>query len=374
MKYYVIAGEASGDLHGSNLVRALRETDPEAEIRAWGGDLMRAAGAEVVKHYRDLAFMGFIEVAANLRTILDNIRFCKRDIEAFAPDAVILIDYPGFNLRIAAWCRQKGYTTFYYISPQVWAWKEGRVRAIKKNVDHMLVILPFEKDFYRRHGCEVDYVGHPLLDALAQRTPPDAASFRRTEGLDERPVVALLPGSRAQEIRAMLPVMVRMADTYPGCQFVVAATPVQPPALYGKIIGVRDVKTVTGRTYDLLSVAHAALVTSGTATLETALIGVPEVVCYKGSPVSYLIGRMVVKVPFISLVNLIAGREVVKELIQGEMNPKNLAVELQKILSGPVREKMLADYADIRHLLGDGGASRRAAELIVGRLSVSQGR
>ena len=352
MKYYIIAGEASGDLHGSNLVRALRNADPQGRIRAWGGDLMQQAGAEVVKHYRDLAFMGFVEVVANLRTILRNIRFCKRDIEAFAPDAVILVDYPGFNLRIAKWCRQK----------------EGRVKAIRRNVDRMLVILPFEKDFYRRHHYPVEYVGHPLLDALARRSVPDPEAFRREEGLDGRPVVALLPGSRSQEIRAMLPVMARMAEVYPEYQFVVAATPVQPGELYDRLLASRPIKRVTGRTYDLLSVAHAALVTSGTATLETALLGIPEVVCYKGSPVSYLIGRMVVKVPFISLVNLIAGREVVKELIQGAMNPRNLSRELGRILSGQAREKMLEDFASIRHLLGDGGASQRAAEAIVGFL------
>lgn len=368
MKYYIVAGEASGDLHGSNLVRALRQADPQAQIRAWGGDRMQQEGASLVRHYRDLAFMGFVEVAANLRTILGNLRFCKRDIEAFAPDAVILIDYPGFNLRIASWCREKGYKTFYYISPQVWAWKEGRVKSIRSNVDHMLVILPFEQEFYRRHRYPVDYVGHPLLDALARRTAPDAADFRRRQGLDERPIVALLPGSRVQEIRAMLPVMAQMAGAFPDYQFVVAATPVQPARLYDTILGNSEVKRVTDCTYDLLSVSHAALVTSGTATLETALIGVPQVVCYKGSPLSYFIGRMVVKVPFISLVNLIASREVVRELIQGAMNPQTLAQELRRILSGPTREKMLADYAEIRHLLGDGGASRRAAEAIVSRL------
>lgn len=368
MKYYVIAGEASGDLHGANLVRALRRTDPSAQIRAWGGDMMRQAGAEVVKHYRDLAFMGFIEVVANLRTILGNMRFCKRDIEAFAPDAVIFIDYPGFNLNIASWCHKRKYKTFYYISPQVWAWKEGRVRTIKKNVDHMLVILPFEREFYRKHAYEVDYVGHPLLDALNDRKPVEKEAFRREEGLDGRPLVALLPGSRRQEIRAMLPAMVRMADVFPDYQFAVAATPVQHKSLYEEIIGSRDVKIVTGRTYDLLSSAHAAAVTSGTATLETALIGTPEVVCYKGSPVSYFIGRMVVKVPFISLVNLIAGREVVRELIQGAMNPERLAEELARILDGPARERMLSDYREIRHRLGDGGASLRAADLIVGYL------
>lgn len=368
MKYYIISGEASGDLHGSNLVRALRAEDPSAQIRAWGGDLMQAAGADIVRHYRDLAFMGFVEVARNLPTILGNLRFCKRDIEAFDPDAVILIDYPGFNLRIASWCRKKGYKTFYYISPQVWAWKEARVKSIRKNVDHMLVILPFEQDFYRRHHYAVDYVGHPLLDALARREPVLEDDFRRQQGLDERPVVALLPGSRVQEIRAMLPVMVRMAEEFPQYQFVVAATPAQSPEMYRQIIAGRDVKTVTDRTYDLLSISHAALVTSGTATLETALLGVPQVVCYKGSPISYFIGRMVVKVPFISLVNLIAGREVVRELIQGAMNREELVRELRKILSGENRERMLSDYRALRHLLGDGGASRRAAELIVNRL------
>lgn len=366
MKYYIIAGEASGDLHASNLIKELKARDGQAEIRAWGGDLMRQAGAEIVKHYRELAFMGFAEVLANLRTILGNMKFCKRDIAAFAPDAVIFVDYPGFNLNIASWCRKNGYRTYYYISPQVWAWKEGRVKGIKKNIDQMLVILPFEKDFYEKHRYSVDYVGHPLLDALASRPHADPDAFRSENGLDERPIIALLPGSRRQEIKKMLPAMASAEKKFPGYQFVVAGAPGQGEDFYDKLLKNTGIRIVYGKTYGLLSSAHAALVTSGTATLETALIGTPEVVCYKGSPLSYMIGRMVVKVPFISLVNLIAGRKVVTELIQGGLNAENIERELGAILSGPVREKMLEDYASIRHILGDGGASARAAALITG--------
>ncbi|MDD4820892.1 MAG: lipid-A-disaccharide synthase [Flavobacteriales bacterium] len=365
MKYYIIAGEASGDLHGSNLIRVIKEQDPQSQIRAWGGDLMAKQGAEVVKHYRDLAFMGFVEVLFNIKTIIGNMSFCKKDIENFAPDAVIFIDYPGFNLNIASWCHKKGFKTFYYISPQVWAWKEGRVKTIKKNIDHMLVILPFEKAFFQKHNYNVDYVGHPLLDALEQRHAPTAEEFQKLYGLDSRPVIALLPGSRSQEIKAMLPTMCTLPALYPQYQFILAAAPSHDEDFYKKIIGSADVKILAGQTYQILSAAHAALVTSGTATLETALIGTPQVVCYKGSPISYWIGRMVVKVKYISLVNLIADAPVVKELIQDDFNRSLLRFEFEKILHGEYREKMLHEYAQIRHTLGDGGASKRAAQLII---------
>ena len=369
MKYYIISGEASGDLHGSNLVRTLKEQDPRAEIRAWGGDLMEKAGADVVKHYKDLAFMGFVEVLSNIKTILGNMSFCKNDIMNFAPDAVIFIDYPGFNLNIASWCHKKGIKTIYYISPQVWAWKEGRVKTIKKNIDHMMVILPFEKGFYKKHHYEVDYVGHPLLDALKERHAPTKEEFRQQHSLDTRPIIALLPGSRSQEIKAMLPTMCTLPAMYPQYQFVLAAAPSQKEEFYRHIIGSTDIKIIAGQTYQILSVSHAALVTSGTATLETALIGTPQVVCYKGSPISYWIGRMVVKVKYISLVNLIADAPVVKELIQGEFNAKALKEEFEKILSGTQREQMLHQYEEIRHTLGDGGASKRASELIISYLT-----
>jgi lipid-A-disaccharide synthase len=365
MKYYIIAGEASGDLHGSNLIREIIKKDPQADIRAWGGDMMRDAGATVVKHYKDLAFMGFAEVVANLRTILGNMSFCKKDIKDFNPDAVIFIDYPGFNLNIARWCKDKGYKTIYYISPQVWAWKEGRVKGIRRNVDHMIVILPFEKAFYEKHHYHTDYVGHPLLDALSTREAPSREAFCTEHDLDSRPIIALLPGSRRQEIKAMLPIMASLVKDYPQYQWVLAAAPSQSRDFYRSIIGSLPIKIIAGETYAILSLAHAALVTSGTATLETALIGTPQVVCYKGNPISYIIGRMVVKVKYISLVNLIADDAVVTELIQGDLNTARLHYEFRRIIDGVSREKMIQDYENIRHILGDGGASQRAASLVI---------
>ena len=369
MKYYIIAGEASGDLHASNLIKALREKDPQAQIRAWGGDLMKAQGAEVVKHYRDLAFMGFVEVLMNLRTILRNLKFAKRDIERFQPDAVILVDYPGFNLKIAEFTHSKGIKTFYYISPQVWAWKEHRVKTIKKYVDRMFVILPFEKDFYHKHHFETDFVGHPLLDALKDRMTCPWEVFRKENELDGRPLIALLPGSRKQEIAKMLPTMALMQDEFPDYQFVIAGAPSQERAYYDKILGDHSLPIIFNQTYDLLSHSHAALVTSGTATLEAALLEIPEVVCYKGSYISYRIARWVIRVPFISLVNLIMGRQIVKELIQGDFNFDSLREELEKILELPAREKMLADYALLESRLGRGSASQTTAELILKYLS-----
>ncbi len=358
-RIYMIAGEASGDLHGGNLVRELLHIDPQLRIRAWGGDRMAEAGAEVVEHYRDHAFMGFTQVVLNLRTILRNIRRCADDIRAFKPDAVVLIDYPGFNLRIAEQVHAAGIPVHYYISPQLWAWKAGRVRTIERVVDRMYVILPFEKDWYARHGVDVDFVGHPLLDAI-ERTPRAALP-----AVDERPVVALLPGSRVQEVARMLPAMLAVVDAEPGHRFVVAGAPSLPDDLYRRIIGRRNVEVVKGRTYDLLRMAKAALVTSGTATLETALIGVPQAVCYRGGAVNIWIAKRLVKVPYISLVNLIMGREVVRELIQGDLAPAALRREVHRLLhDGALRARITADYAELAVMLGGPGASARVAEAV----------
>lgn len=365
MKYYIIAGEASGDLHGSNLMKEIKRKDASAEFRFWGGDLMAEQGGKPVKHYRDLAFMGFIEVVMNLRTILGNIKFCKKDIENWKPDAVILIDYPGFNLRVAEFVKSLGIKVYYYISPQIWAWKTGRVHTIKKFVDRMFVILPFEKDFYAKYDYEVDFVGHPLLDAMKDLPDLDLGKFKSENNLDERKIIALLPGSRKQEISVKLPIMLSVQKDFPEFQFVVAGAPSQDAGFY-KEVGGKDLKIVFGKTYDLLRSSEAALVTSGTATLETALLNIPEVVCYKGSRISYEIGKRVVKyIDYISLVNLIMDKEVVKELIQSELNTKNLKTELTKILTEPKRSQVLNDYRELREKLGGAGASGRTAELIV---------
>ena len=368
MKYYIIAGEASGDLHGSNLIRGLKAEDPEAECRIWGGDLMEAAGGQLRKHYRDLAFMGFWEVAKNIRTILGNIKYCKQDILDFQPDALILIDYPGFNLRIAKWAKAQGMKVFYYISPQLWAWHSSRVHEIKSSVDRMFVILPFEQDFYKKYDYEVDFVGHPLMDVVDQGVA--AEGFREKNRLDSRPIIALLPGSRKQEIERTLEVMLAITPDFPEYQFVIAGAPSQEDAFYQAIIkksrlDAEGVQLVSNQTYALLSQAEAALVTSGTATLETALFGVPQVVCYKGSFLSYIIARRLVNVEFIALANLIAGREVVKELIQQDFNAANLRKELAKLLEPENRRRISEGYALIRERLGSAGASRRAASLIV---------
>lgn len=366
MKYYIIAGEASGDLHAANLMKALKVEDPEAQYRCWGGDKMQQAGGQLVKHYKDLAFMGFLEVVMNMRTILGNLKFCKQDILDWQPDVVILVDYPGFNLRIAKFLKQQNITCHYYISPQIWAWKEGRVEQIKRDVDHMFVILPFEEAFYQKHNYRVDFVGHPLLDALHGRTPDTQLSQQvNPEG---KPLVALLPGSRKQEIAKMLPLLLKAVPQFPDHQFVVAGLDHIEKKLYSDIIGDLPVQVVTNKTYDLLELANAALVTSGTATLETALLNVPQVVCYKGNPVSYYIARMLIKVKYIALVNLIMDRVVVKELIQGELNLANLTQELTKLTDPNGRQQMLNDYEELRYKLGGPGASARAAELMVGYL------
>lgn len=383
MKYYLIAGEASGDLHGSNLIKELKKQDAQAEIRCWGGDLMQAAGAEVVKHYKDLAFMGFAEVLMNLRTIFRNLDFCKQDILEYKPDALILIDYPGFNMRIAKWAHAQRSTVspgdtstpsvvpssappfriIYYISPQVWAWKENRVKQIRQSVDKMLVILPFEKDFYQKWNYAVEYVGHPLVEVIdGYQTPAGAIPAF------DKPIIALLPGSRKQEILKKLPIMLKVSDYFPDHQFVVAQAPGQDQAFYKELLAPYPrVAAVVNQTYALLRAASAACVTSGTATLETALFGVPEVVCYKGSAISYQIARRLIKVKYISLVNLIMDKLVVKELIQDELTPANLRQELDILLrDAPRRQQLASDYRQLKELLSQGGhASANAARSIV---------
>jgi lipid-A-disaccharide synthase len=366
MKYYIISGEASGDLHGSNLMKALFEKDKNAEIRFWGGDLMQQAGGTLVKHYRELAFMGFAEVLLNISTIFKNIKFCKQDILNYKPDVLILIDYPGFNMRIAEFAKKQGLKVHYYISPQIWAWKENRIKKIKRDVDQMSVILPFEKDFYeKKHNFPVHFVGHPLIDAILNRTQVDEATFKTAHHLSNKPIIALLPGSRKQEIKKMLSIMLKMADKFQTYQFVIAGAPSQDFEFYEQFMNQENVKFISNKTYDLLSLSYAAIVTSGTATLETALFKVPEIVCYKTSWLSYQIGKRLVDLKFISLVNLIMDKEVVKELIQNEFNEKNLEQELHKILDDYNRAVLFLEYYDLEKKLGGKGASKKVAELIV---------
>ncbi len=366
MKYYIIAGEASGDLHGSNLMKALLREDLNAEFRFWGGDLMQNVSHNLVKHYKELAFMGFLEVILNLRTIFKNLSFCKQDIETYNPDVIIFIDYPGFNLRIAKWAKLKGIKTHYYISPQIWAWKESRISAIKRDVDNMYLILPFEKEFYEnKHNYPVNFVGHPLIDAITDRIQVGEYEFRAQHELSQKPIIALLPGSRKQEIRKMLSVMLSVVSHFPDYQFIIAGAPGQDYSFYKPFIDNPNVHFVSNKTYDLLSVSTAALVTSGTATLETALFKVPEVVCYKGSWLSYQIGKRLVKnIKFISLVNLIMDKEVVKELIQNEFNSYNLKQELAIILDDYERTKFFINYYDLEKKLGGKGASEKVAGLV----------
>jgi len=369
MKYYIIAGEASGDLHGSNLIKALNIQDLGSDIRGWGGNKMAESGMDVVKHIRDLAFMGFTEVVANLGTILSNISFCKKDIETWQPDTLILIDYPGFNLRIAKWAKKKGFKVIYYISPQIWAWHESRVHKIKKNVDLMLVILPFEQAFYANYNFEVKYVGHPLLDIIPEQVDQTSASDF------QKPLIALLPGSRKQEIKRMLPEMLGAVSSFPDYQFVLACAPSIPNEFYDLFLkDYPQVNRSDQKTYYLLSMAQAALVTSGTATLETALFKVPEVVCYKGGKLSYSIAKRLIKVKYISLVNLIMEREIVKELIQDECNSAQMVNELNIILEDFNRYTLINEYKVLRDKLGNSGASERAAKEVVMFLKINSGR
>jgi lipid-A-disaccharide synthase len=370
MKYYLIAGEASGDLHGSLLMSELKKKDPEAQFQYWGGDLMQAQGGTLVKHYRELAFMGFAEVLSNLLTIFKNIKQCKKDITAFAPDVIIYIDYPGFNFRIMQWARGQGYRNHYYISPQIWAWKEDRIKAIKRDVDELYVILPFEKDFYeQKHQFPVHFVGHPLIDAIARRSHVDHVKFLKDYDLDDRPLIALLPGSRKQEIKKMLHVMLTVVKQYPDYQFVIAGAPGQDASFYDIFLKDYPVTLIMNRTYDLLSLSNAALVTSGTATLETALFKVPQIVCYKGSTISYHIAKRIINLDYISLVNLIMDAPVVTELIQNEFNSDTLKKELDLILDPTQRNRIFAHYYELEKKLGGIGASETTAGLIYDKIT-----
>jgi lipid-A-disaccharide synthase len=365
MKLYVIAGEASGDLHGSNLMKALLSENQEIEFRFWGGDQMAQVAGQPRKHIQDLAFMGFIEVVMNLPTILQNIKFCKKDILDFQPDALILIDYPGFNLRIAKWAKTNNIKVLYYISPQIWAWKQNRGHLIREVVDEMYCILPFEQNFYKKFKVDAQFVGHPLIDAIQNFKAHafDKATFLSANKLDSRPILALLPGSRNQEIKIKLPLMLEAAAHFgEKYQIVIAAAPNKSAEFYAPFTKNTSVKIVFGETYHLLSSAHVALVTSGTATLETALFEVPQVVCYKGSWISYQIAKRLIKVKYISLVNLILDHEVVKELIQNDCTPQKMTQELQKIESGKEREKMQSSYKSLISKLGGPGASERTAK------------
>lgn len=365
MKYYLIAGEASGDLHASNLMKAVKKADVNAEFRFWGGDLMQEVDGTLVKHYKDRAFMGFIEIIMNLKTILGLISFCKKDIAQYNPNKIIFIDNSGFNLRVAKWAKKQGFETNYYISPQVWASRAGRVEDIKRDIDQMFVILPFEKAFYKKYNYNVQFVGHPLLDAIADRKQVEEKVFKEEYGLSNKPIIALLPGSRKQEITKMLSVMLKMVDKFKEYQFVIAGAPSQDFSFYQQFINSDNVKFISNKTYDLLSISYAALVTSGTATLEAALFKVPEVVCYKGSWISYQIAKRIITLKFISLVNLIMDREVVTELIQNDFNENRLEEELVKILDEGNREKLFEDYFELEQVLGGKGASENAARLIV---------
>ena len=369
MKYYIIAGEASGDLHGSNLMKALFEEDLQAEIHFWGGTLMQNVGGTLIKHYKELAFMGFAEVLLNLNTILKNISFCKKNIEQFNPDVIIFIDYPGFNMRIAKWAKTKKIKTYYYIAPQIWAWKENRIKAIKRDFDKLFVILPFEKDFFEnKHKFAVSFVGHPLIDAINNYKNLPHSDFRIQNNLSNKPIIAILPGSRKQEISKMLTVMLSVADDFNDYQFVIAGATSQDFSFYEPFISKKNIKFVSDKTYDLLQNAHAALVTSGTATLETALFKVPEVVCYKGNWFSYQIAKRIITLKYISLVNLIMDKEVVTELIQENCSPGNITIELNKILNDGQRTIILENYNILEKKLGGLGASRKVAQQVVNSL------
>ncbi|HEY4324367.1 MAG TPA: lipid-A-disaccharide synthase [Mucilaginibacter sp.] len=364
MKYYLVAGEASGDLHGANLMKALKEKDQQAEFRFFGGDKMLAEGRTMAKHIKDMAFMGFIEVVANLNTISKNLKFCKEDIMAWQPDVLVLIDFPGFNLKIAEFAKSKNLLVCFYISPKVWAWNQKRVIKIKRIVDHLFCILPFEVDFYKKWGMEVDYVGNPLLDAIADFKPN--ASFLESQNLSGKKIIALLPGSRKQEISRLLPEMISVTDSFPEYQFVIAGAPNFNLEYYNQFLGGKNIPVLFNSTYDLLHNAEAAVVASGTATLETALFNVPQVVVYKGHPISITIARMVVKIKFISLVNLIMDKKVVKELIQQDCNKQKISAELDLILNDKVyRTNMLREYDELDEKMGKPGASAKTAGLII---------
>jgi len=368
-KFYIIAGEPSGDLHASNLMQAILDERSNTDFRFWGGEKMNAIQKGMAKHIKDLAFMGFLEVVLNLRTILRNISFCKKDILAYQPDALILVDYPGFNLRIAKWAKKHDIKVYYYISPQIWAWKQNRVYKIKELVDKMYVILPFEKDFYKRFDFDVEYVGHPLLDEIAKFDFSDSRlSFLDRNQLDNRAIIAVLPGSRKQEVSVKLPIMLAAVKGYVNHQIIVAGAPTLSKEFYASIDD--SVSVIFNETYDIMANARAAIVTSGTATLEAALFKVPEVICYKGSNISYSIAKRLIKVKYISLVNLILDQEVVKELIQHECTSENIQLELDKIINDENYRQMLIDkYNELEEMLGGGGASKKVAQSLFKTLS-----
>ena len=363
MKYYIISGEASGDLHASNLMRHLKIVDTQMNVRAWGGELMQSHGADLVKHYKELAFMGFLEVLMNIRTILRNIRFCKKDILQYQPDALILVDYPGFNMRIAKFAKKHNIPVYYYISPQVWAWKKNRVYDIKKYVTKLYTILPFEKDFYAHYNYDVEYLGHPLLDAVSnyRASRQEVGTRWKRSG---RPLVALLPGSRVQELNKMLPKMLEVRKHFPECDFVIAGVASLGNAFYESFIKDSQIKVVFNKTYPLFEEADAALVSSGTATLETALFNVPQVVCYQANWLSFAIAKVLVDIKYISLVNLISDQEIVKELLQGDLTVPNMVAELQRLLSKKGALEMQRHYEALRQSLGGEGASERIAKSI----------
>lgn len=360
MKLFFVAGEKSGDLHGGNLIKALKAKNNPLEIEAWGGDNMQNEGAVLKNHYRNMAFMGIWEVIKNLPTIFQNLKKCKEDILKFAPDAVVLIDYAGFNLKIAEYCKQKGIKVIYYISPKVWAWNTKRALKIKRLVDHMLVIFPFEVDFYKKFGYHVDYVGNPIMDEIDRFEPNP--EFLTHYQLSQKPIIALLAGSRLQEVKKSLPVMASLSSYFPEYQFVISGVDNLEKSIYDNY----NLPIIFNDTYNLLKYSEAALVTSGTATLETALLQTPQIVCYKTSYLTYKIGMMLIKVKFASLVNLIMGREIVKELIQQNFSLKYIKLELENILKGGAkREYQLIDYKELKHKVGGRGASERAADLII---------
>lgn len=371
MRYYLIAGEASGDLHGSNLMKSLLKFDKEADFRYFGGDRMSEVGGSLVRHYREMAYMGVVDVLLHIRTISKNLEYCRMDIIGWKPDALVLIDYAGFNLRIAEFAKAEGLKVFYYISPKVWVWKKSRIDKLRKFTDRLFVIFPFEVEFFRNNDLEVEYYGNPLMDSVNEfrKKKLDKKLFLEDNLLDEKPVIALLSGSRKDEIKRCLPEMVRVSKAFPEYNFVVAGVNTIPETMYRKIIRKSKVKLVENRTYELLSLAHAAIVTSGTATLETAIFNVPQVVVYKTSPFNYHIGSLFIKIRFFSLVNLITGREVVKELLQYRVR-RELLREFGKILDGKNRDRILVDYHELRERLGDQGSSERVAARITELLNV----
>ena len=365
MRYFIIAGEQSGDLHGSNLIKELIIADGNAQVYCWGGDLMEEAGATLLMHYKKMAFMGFVAVVKNIRSISRNLTRCKQQIIEYKPDVIILIDYPGFNLRIAEFARKEGFRIFYYISPKLWAWNEKRIEKIRRDIDRMYIIFPFEVEFYKKHGIEVIYRGNPLKDEIERKISlfPGKKSLRKSLGIGEKPVIGILAGSRKHEVELILPVMLKIVHHFPEYQFVLAGVKNLPDELYHKVIGNEPVLLIKEKSYEILYSASAALVTSGTATLETALLKTPQVVCYKGDFFSMLIAWMVIKVKFISLVNLIMNKEVVKELVQYSLTENSLISELKAVLpGGEKRDKMLSDYVVLNEKLGPAGASRRVAE------------